>query len=596
MGVIEEMRIKMKLFPNSSLSIRFIGSFIVFLIPIVTVTLFINYYSLDILKKKSSESYGQSLDLLFAQVEGTLNKYQSIAYTLSIDQDLGAINLSPDDSNLIFKYDNLKKQLGFLMISDTLGSDLAVITPAKKLMFTSTGYVWDLKEYTNWPILNEQMITIQGWQFRDKNWPFLGAIPVITFFQRSSSSEGVSIEVNIPIENLKNFLAQSQNERNVLLFMYDNMSQELLYEGDLLNSKDDFIYKLQNNEKAKNEFEYEIFGELYQVMYKSSSFTGFTIGIMFPQEQLMSSIKWLRYLMLTVVFMIFLLAIVYTLISYKSVVAPIKHLITNMQKVSRGDFEVMMEVKEKNDFSFLYMQFNRMVSKINSLVNEVYMEKLKQQQVQLKLLQSQINPHFLYNCLNMVYQMSMSENHQGTAKLSLYLGRYFRYATKSNKDIVLLKDELDNIKTYIEIYKIQYEEKIIFFADVPEEMFLYYVPRLSVQPIVENAIIHGVEEDESLENHIWIRGYIKEDYFQLIIENDGIELGEEKIIDIKENLNHISQDGSGYGLNNTHWRLRLLFGELAGIQVEQREGGGMKVTLTIPIEASNHSEREINHV
>jgi two-component system sensor histidine kinase YesM len=103
-------------------------------------------------------------------------------------------------------------------------------------------------------------------------------------------------------------------------------------------------------------------------------------------------------------------------------------------------------------------------------VNEVYIEKLKQQQVQLKLLQSQINPHFLYNCLNMNYQMAKSGNVEGASEMSLYLGRYFRYATKSNKDIVTMKEELENVETYLKIQKIQYEDKFEYEFRVPEHL------------------------------------------------------------------------------------------------------------------------------
>lgn len=324
----------------------------------------------------------------------------------------------------------------------------------------------------------------------------------------------------------------------------------------------------------------------YRVIYASSPHTGLTMGMFFAEKVFMEPILQLRNWMYAIAIGMVLLMFIYTWLSYKGIVAPMNQLVDAMRTVSKGQFKVEIPVKGKNEFSFMSIQFNRMANRINGLVNEVYLVKLKQQQVQLKLLQSQIRPHFLYNSLNMIYLMSMGGNNEGVANMSLYLSKYFRYATKTNQDMVSLRSELDNIRHYIEIQKIQYEDKIIDRIDVPEELLALMVPRLSVQPIVENAIVHGIEQDEGVFNHLWITARTEGRLVKLVIENDGVSLSEDKLVHIRMGLAHFNEEGSGDGLNNTHWRLRLSYGEMAGVQIEAREGGGARVILTLPLPAS----------
>ena len=213
------------------------------------------------------------------------------------------------------------------------------------------------------------------------------------------------------------------------------------------------------------------------------------------------------------------------------------------------------------------------------MINEVYVEHLNYQQAQLNFLQSQINPHFLSNCLNFIYQMNKGGRIEGAADMALYLGRYFRYATKSDKDIVTIKEEIDNIENYIRIQKMRYPEKIDYHIDISDKIMNLKVPRLVIQPVVENSIIHGIE---AIDRPGKIEIYTEEDnqVYTIIVEDNGPGIEEEELKEIRMGLNETEeQEDMGYGILNPHLRLRLKFGDNAGLVIENRKVTGTRVFI-----------------
>jgi two-component system sensor histidine kinase YesM len=320
-----------------------------------------------------------------------------------------------------------------------------------------------------------------------------------------------------------------------------------------------------------------------RVVFNKSDSSGLTLGMYFPEKQIMAPMlgirKWIIVMLITCTGLI----IIFTLLTYNNLLLPIYKLIAAMSEVKSGNLKVRISEKHNDEFGFMFMQFNSMINQIDTLINEVYMEHLKQQQAQLKFLQSQINPHFLYNCLNFIYQMVMAENTDGAAKMALFLGRYFRFATKSNKDLVMIKEELDSVDAYINIQQMRYPGKINFHLEVPDSLIDINIPRLIIQPIVENAFVHGLEPSNGPGN-IWIKACCERETIKIIIEDDGIGIKPEELDAINRTLDGINQIDHGYGLNNTHWRLKLRFGENAGINIERRLPRGTRVILKIPHE------------
>ncbi len=567
---------------KSSISRRLLGGFIVFLVPIVAVNLFFNYSSFVIVKQNVFDSYQHALLLQVTKLENNLKKFESSAYALAVDQDINALNQSPNNVDLVNRYEELVKRLVLFSSTNELDGNIAVVTQMKGRVISSSGQVWVLDRYPN--IMEKVRMSDQavGWIYQPYMLPVGGQeSEVISFVAHNQQQNGVYVIVDIPTNSLKRELSSIVNREEAIAFLR-TADGNMLYSTKETSIQDIDIASSIMEDVQQGHFELNWNDMDYQVIYHTSEYTGITLGMMYPLKTFMQPILQSRYLMYSFVIVLGLLVIVYTFLTYRRVLAPTQKLINAMQNVSKGNFDFEIDVKGNDEFSFMYHQFNRMTSKINTLVNEVYIEKLKQQQVQLKLLQSQINPHFLYNCLNMNYQMAKSGNVEGASEMSLYLGRYFRYATKSNKDIVTMKEELENVETYLKIQKIQYEDKFEYEFRVPEHLANVEVPRLSIQPIVENAFVHGIEADEKTSNHLVIYTEIQDHVLLLIVENDGKTPSDSDIERIQGSLAVMNIEESGVGLNNTHWRLRLKYGEQAGLHMEPRKGGGTKVFIHIP--------------
>lgn len=299
-----------------------------------------------------------------------------------------------------------------------------------------------------------------------------------------------------------------------------------------------------------------------------------------PMELILSPVKSARDLFYT--FSIVLLGVgvlaAYTL--YRQIQIPIRELMRSMQGIKRGDYSSRIRHVADNEFSFLHQRFNEMAAEIQSLLDNVYKERIRSREAILKQLQSQINPHFLYNCLFYIKNMARLGDDEAVAAMALNLGDYFRYTTRVGKTTTLLREELDVIVNYLEIQNLR-TKRFSYEIHIPDSMSGLEIPLLLLQPIVENAVIHGVEPREG-QGHIVILGEELADEYRIKIEDNGIGMNDEQLDRLRARLELAEHlDNSSFGLWNVNQRLKLMFGEGSGLVISRRVEGGTRVTVLI---------------
>ncbi len=222
------------------------------------------------------------------------------------------------------------------------------------------------------------------------------------------------------------------------------------------------------------------------------------------------------------------LLISYLVFYRRSILRPINDLFHSMRKIER-DSQYRIEASGNSDYDDIYAQFNHMVDHIEHLASQLYEEKYRAQKAELKQLQIQIDPHFLYNSLYMIYRIAQSEGNRSIASLSLNLSNYYRYITKMPEQIVPLRDEICHVTNYLEIQRIRFEPRIRVEIDsLPDEIAGEMIPSLLIQPIVENAFQHGVKNLE--ENGIVSLKYeIDKDQFRVIVSDNSGNMDEDKV-------------------------------------------------------------------
>ncbi|WP_158289317.1 sensor histidine kinase [Paenibacillus flagellatus] len=336
----------------------------------------------------------------------------------------------------------------------------------------------------------------------------------------------------------------------------------------------------------------------YMVVYKKSAALNWTLAVYFVESDIMGSIDELRQLIRLLILVSAFSIIGISLVTYREMHKPLRLLFNAMRRVERGQHDTRIEQKRKDEFRYVYHQFNQMVSRIEHLIQEVYVQELRVNQAELKQLQSQINPHFLYNCFYIIYRMSEEGNNAIVSELAEYLGKYFRFITHSAAEEVTLQDELQHAEYYLKIQKIRFPDRLDFHIHAAPGLAGLKVPRLLVQPLVENAIVHGMEKTTK---PIVVRVEISaaDGVIELSVEDDGPGMPEEERAKLERMLaDEKSQPETSCALWNIHWRLKYKYGPRCGLFLEPPAGGGFKAVLRLPdtvekggtIDAS-HSDR-----
>lgn len=255
--------------------------------------------------------------------------------------------------------------------------------------------------------------------------------------------------------------------------------------------------------------------------------------------------------------------------------------ISGMHSVQSGNLEHYIENDSNDELGELIDSYNYMVGKMSILIEDQYKLGKSVKNAELKALQSQINPHFLYNTLDMINWMSYKKMNKEISVAVNTLAKFYKLSLNKGKDLVSIKDELQHSNLYVNIQNMRYNDRISLRINVDEEVSTYLIPKITLQPILENAINHGILGKGEGNGIISILGYSTNSDIVLIIADDGIGIKEDKLHLLLSN-NLSSAKGSGYGLKNINKRIKLLYGENYGLSFQSNYGHGTKVTIKIP--------------
>jgi len=276
---------------------------------------------------------------------------------------------------------------------------------------------------------------------------------------------------------------------------------------------------------------------------------------------------------------LFLTAIISIFIS-KRITRPLNTLKDSMLKLEEGNFDSKVEVNGQKEVVRLSKSFNSMIEEIRTLMDKVVAEQTETRKNELRALQNQINPHFLYNTLDSI--VWLAENHRSKDVITtvVALARFFRISISSGATQISVKDEISHVENYLKIQKIRYIDKFKYTMDVSNDVEDLYVMKLILQPIVENAIYHGVGDDMEL---ISIRSYKDEKYLYFEVENSGYGITEERISEIYSMLEGADRQTS-VGLKNVYQRLKLFYGDSADLKILSILDESTIIKLIIPLD------------
>ncbi|CAH1208391.1 hypothetical protein PAECIP111892_03101 [Paenibacillus auburnensis] len=366
------------------------------------------------------------------------------------------------------------------------------------------------------------------------------------------------------------------NERDEVISASDSYSLEISKLHDMLKQR----LHVSDSDSYWNE-EIYINGNRMLLGVKSISNTDMKLAIIVPYSDILSASNKSRDRMIQLFLFVFPLAIPLTYIAVGSMTKRIRRLIAHIRKVRKGDFKVYTSISDsKDEIGELAHNFNLMVQDISELMEETYRLGQEVKNKELMALQAQINPHFLYNTLDLINIMAIENQPGEVSKLVKTLAVFYKLSLSNGEEKVTLESEIRHIEAYAAIQSMRFGQGIQLIFNIPYELYGLEVPKITLQPLVENAIIHGILEKPVVGGTIQIAAEIQESDLILRVEDDGVGMNVEKIKKVRTGF--ASKNTGGFGIRNIQERIELLYGGNYGLTFQSMHNHGTIVTLRLP--------------
>lgn len=349
-------------------------------------------------------------------------------------------------------------------------------------------------------------------------------------------------------------------------------------EGKLVFEESRFSGKNQNYDLTYSEFlEQRDRGSAdYTILCEQSNTTGWTVWLYQPVGLAGESMRPIGVMAgVTILICIFAAVLAYFITS-GMVSGRIERLTCLMQEVQEGSMDMQVGSDDRDEIGMLYRGFGSMMKRIRTLINEVYLSKITQKEAELKALQAQINPHFLYNTLSLINWKALAAGEEDISRMTLAMSTFYRTALNRGRNVLQVEAELSNTRAYLGIQSMLHDGDFDYEIEVQPEILQCESLNLILQPLVENAIHHGIEEKTDGRGKISVRGWKEDNCVWFMVEDNGVGM-EQKVAD-----KILTMESKGYGVRNVDERIRLCYGEKYAMKVESVVGKGTKMTIHFP--------------
>jgi len=546
------------------------------LIPILFLGIFCYFQSKSFLIKQEEQNLKTTIEQLSTSIDYSLETYDSVSNYVTFNKSIqNSLKYDYDSNyfNMGQTYDNLIDPMFSSM--KTLYPGLKEVTIYSNSNLSDHGnilkpvnYVYDKDWY---PVVMSDF-NIHWFSDIRKNLLCIRQLPI---FNKKVNNNILYLEIN-----MASILHTSETSlgKNYGLIV-TNSKNEVIYSNDYfdeayshLKLSEDQVLKFSqdstNNTIFKN----------YSIVSNTLKNSDWNIILYRPINFIAKDTTSIIYTLLIVVSICILILFILSILLSRVIVDPLKKLTKSMHEVKNGNFDIKIYSPNTDELGVLTNAFQDMIVQINYLIKEVYESNLLQQKLKFKALQAQINPHFLYNCLSLINWKAIIAGQSEISQMSQLLSTFYRTSLNKGKNITSIKEEIENTKSYIEIQLLLHNNKFKVEYNLDEKIYYYCILNLTLQPLIENAISHGLNLKESDEKILLISASLleKSNIIELYIEDNGIGINETLLPDL------LSMKSKGYGLKNINDRIQLYFGNSFGLSIESKEGIGTKITIRIP--------------
>lgn len=564
-------------------------------IPVILVGFFSSRIATSILKDKVSSSTIIALEQSAKSIELFMNEIE----------DLSLFVVSDDSVQKLLKKDNESDREGTVLLDSVYKTLLNLTNSKKYISLICIAKEMNGKQYYTGPpvVVGEDPLSRQQWYktvlemdgkvlwvdtykntFFSGNDPYIFSLAcTINDIYNIKRRLGVLL-INIKEESLYQFYeSQSSgtdrqvyiiNKNGVIISHKDKslisvpIEEGLVNKGILTGDKGVFTYGTGRNDSL--------------VTFYRIPKLNWTLVSTVSMGELLRENRTISNLTLVVVLVSIVITFFISIFLASTISKPVGKLLGQMKKVSEGNFDIHVDFDYGDEISQLGGGFKSMVEKIELLVQQVYLDQKKQKEIELKALQAQINPHFLYNTLESINWMAQEIKAKDISTMVQSLAKFFRISISKGKDIITVKDEIEHVKNYLIIQKIRYQEVLNASIDVDGDILAYKVPKLILQPLVENSIYHGIKKKKGM-GRILVTGRREGNELCFEVTDNGAGMEESEIVRLNRFLKNPSGEIKvGYGISNVNERIVLRFGREYGLTYHSNKDGGVRVEIRLP--------------
>lgn len=558
---------------------------------------FIAYYQYT---KSIEEEVGEYIPRLVEQVNGNIEneiqKLETLPDLIYNSGDVMAIlrdSQSKKKSALLHEEYIMKSYLTRTYLNSNSSHILGAFLVSKNRIFASASLPYDnfgfedgsLPYADNLGLLggmqlllpNQTNLTFEG----DPSY-FMLVKPITDFDNRKNLG---TLYIAIDVAFFEQSLQDLQQEENVAMWIM-NKQGKMIYHTD--HSKIGTVEKeIHDYPLLNGSFRTEIDGKRNLISISESNELPWVLVHSMPIKNMTEKTDVVRNV---TIFIFIVFTLITTLISIFfawTVTRPLNELGNLMKRVEKGDLLVNIPIHSKDEVGILASSFRSMLAEIRELIQKNYHIELRKKTAELYALQSQINPHFMYNTLETIGMAVEEGETEEVVKMVTLLGRMMRFSISNKESLVPINSEVQHIEDYLSIQQFRFEDRLYFQIEKETDTVNYYIPKFVLQPIVENAIKYGLEKRKEIAIHIQISGEATQtgdEDLLLIVSDNGPGISENKLIEVNEKLQSdpMMKRDSGFGIINVNARIGMMFGERYNLHINSEYGKGTSVVIRLP--------------
>ena len=567
---------------NISLFKKIISVFLIVIAPIFILGIYIRNWGASTVREELSKSSTAQIEFYLNQLEQEIERLKILQYTCLNDESLNRLAVQysiMSDYEIVSNLKQLQSRLITIAYSSSYVKNVSAhIFSIHKTVSSTRGVdPLDLKAYERTKdaagLTGAQIIRYEDRLYLTTVYPS----------DKTGSNSSYVIEIELNQDAFKEDMEQFNiypDSGSYLIDLTNRKEIAMANKGKILQSDsilEDFGTTHQSGTSLR-----KIDSFRYYSVYARSDYLNMLLLRYLPENLVFTPMRnFTNWIWIFVMVSILVIAI-FTLTMNRFINKPIKKLVEVFRQVENGNLQISLNTDdvESKEFAYLYARFNKMVDSLNMLIDQAYKQKILTQRAELKQLQAQIKPHFLYNSFFIINTMAQTGD-DNLIEFTNHLGEYYRYLTRNAADIIPLHEEIEHARTYTSILSMRFTKNLtVEFGSCPKEFEQYPVPRLILQPLIENAFEHAAEK-RMKDRIISISFEIREERLHITVEDNGTSLSEEELIKLQKTLVLQPDDGEVTALININRRLKLQYDEISGVVLYRSPLGGLGVELIL---------------